>query len=190
MDQNDCPPPYDSVVQQPRISSLGRNSVPTNLQKYKKVLNTLNTNSTKQNSNSVNFEFHGLHSDESPIEPLISSNIPICITATTTNEISSLIDSGTLASTSSLGRNSSYFERDGEDSTCKEYLEDQIHVKIQKQIKNTQPMSRKDSKLTNGKYETDLIQMNKVSENECALMDMTGLPSYDTALKIQGCSNI
>lgn len=178
LNQNDCPPTYETVVQQ-SIMSLKR-----------KGLNYANR--SKHNKN--NFDGLGKYSPNCEefkhntdsirnSEPLISSTSSNCI-STISTENSSLIDNRRLASTSSPeadGRNAS------EECTLGgKNLKDEFKLDSLRNVQLVKAGAK------NQTYEKlDIVPRKTVEcENEIALLDASGLPSYDTALKIQECGNI
>lgn len=183
MDQDDCPPPYDSVVQQPRIS-LKRNNQKSikhcqnNLDSLNKHLPELQSNYRDESQNSIN-------NDKSTSEPLMPSREPLNNDASI-NEISSLIDNGHSASSSSPNRERCY--RDEEYTIREMCLNDKLKVEVHGsktlQLLSTEVGTETDEKLK--------INPTKTvgCKNEFVLLDASGLPSYDTALQIQECGNM
>lgn len=179
----DCPPPYDSVVQQSRISSnkKSRNST-KNYQKDKTNLDEMAKSLAKSQSN-VRGEFQdNNNSVKNTSEPLIQSCEPISIDAIN-SEISSLIENGEIASSSSSDRYRFY--KDGECTISRKVYNDDLTVDVH----NTQLVKTEDEKQTD--EQLNINSMKKVEyKNEFVSLDASGLPSYDTALKIQKCGNM
>lgn len=173
MDQDDCPPPYHSVVQEIKISSNknGRNSAAKNYDKHKNNLDGMEKCLSERQSNV---------SDENTVKTsLIPSFTANCIDETS-NEISSLIESELLASSSSPHRHGCY--RNEECTIRRKGMKDEFKVDVQ---------DLQSSQLLRTEETGDNIDSTSAMEcnNEYSLLDASGLPSYDTALKIQECGN-
>lgn len=118
-------------------------------------------------------------------EPLITSQSLDCI-FTRSNENSSLIEHRHLASASPRDEDSC----NGDDVCTKrrKCLKDDLKVDVNR-LQNSQFVRTDGENETNVKF--DIVPMKPMEyQNEIALLDASGLPSYDTALKIQECGNM
>lgn len=182
LDQDDCPPPYESVVHQ---SKLSLKKVAQNFAKcsrnYKNTLDASDRNSSKWQWTYHDELQHNTNSMRNS-DPLIASQSLNCI-STISNENSLLIENRRTASTSSPEE-----DRPNRDEECTirgKCFKDDFKVDIHR-LQNALLVEteRQDEKL-------EIVPTKTVGcENEFALLDASGLPSYDTALKIQECGNM
>lgn len=115
-------------------------------------------------------------------EPLIASQSLNCI-STISNENSSLIENRHRASTSDEDRC-----KNDEFTVRRKCLKDDVKVDVHG-LQNARFVGTDVEVEENEK--PDIVQTETVGcENEIAVLDASGLPSYDTALKIQECGNM
>ncbi|KAJ6636211.1 hypothetical protein Bhyg_14799 [Pseudolycoriella hygida] len=160
--QDDFPPSYETVVQQ------SRNSLKRNDHSSENNFDELERDSPKCQSNCCE-EFPALLHASQPINHSIS---------TISGEHSSLIGREDLASSSS---------HEVERTIRRNYSKDESKANIRRMC-DTQIESALEMQ-TEERLE---IVPTKTAEcqNEIASLDASGLPSYDTALKIQACGNM
>ncbi len=112
-------------------------------------------------------------------EPLISAHQPLNSISTIYSEDSSLIDNRHSASTSTTEEEGNRLGNCVKDNSQMDYQE----------VRKSHLVGTDGGKETNEKL--DIVPITIVGHgNEIALLDASGLPTYDTALKIQECGNM
>lgn len=160
--RDECPPSYESVVRE-KSRKRSRNS--------NRHAKQLDRNSPKR---------HHTGNEEA-----LLSTQPLTYISTICNENSSLIENQQLASTSSSDNATCNDEGKvcmmRENRLNNDFKEDGL----QKVVSATTTTTIGESEI-NGKQPTKTVRC----ENGFAVLDASGLPTYDTALKIQECGNI
>lgn len=175
-DQDDCPPPYESVVSQSTDSLKKKHRNPV---KHSHNLPKCQPNCCD--------EFQHSTVSITNTEPLISAQILNCI-STGINENSSLIENRQLASTSSRNDENSCIE-DDECTMRRKNVKENFKVDVSRSSNSKQLVNGIGENETNDKR--DIVPKKPVEyENEIAILDPSGLPSYDTALQIEECGNM
>lgn len=137
-------------------------------------------NLVESNKHLPKLQSNNVNSYKSTSDPLMPLREPPC-NDVSNNEISSLIENVHLASSSSPDRDVCYG-----DSVRRKRLNDEVDVHG---LRNSQFQRTEGGTETDEKLNIDPT-ISVGCKNEFALLDASGLPSYDTALKIQECGSI
>ncbi|XP_037049922.1 uncharacterized protein LOC119084169 isoform X2 [Bradysia coprophila] len=167
LDQDDCPPSYESLVQQ------------------KKRKRPRNSKCNAKGLDRILPKCHNTNNEET----LLSTQSPSYISIIC-NENSSLIENQQSAASTSSSDNAAFNDTDKVCTERENCLNNDFKVNNHKLQKKQLARRTVDGETETSEKPTTIPTKTVRCANGIAVLDASGLPTYDTALKIQECGNM